>query len=305
MAERAIDRVTRLLGIVAAVERDGEASFEALAQRFGVSADRIREDVELLWVSGVPGHGPEDLIDFDAWAFEEGVVRLTNSQGVTQVRLSPREAVALIGALSAIVAGGAASEPVTEALAKLSDAVGDGVAVRTVPTATVDPDVLAQVRAGVEAKRALTFTYVDAQDRRTERLIEPHRLVVIDGVAYVECFCHRAGDYRTLRLTRIEAVRTTDQPVTSPPHATGGFALEPAFEATIVAARRARWLLEGLPGAELTDRDDEVEARVGVAGAAGVASQLLSIAPHLRSVEPQSLRGELARQAHAVLAAQE
>lgn len=304
MAERTAPRVTRLLGLVTYLERHGESTVEELASRFGVTEQQIRRDVETLWVSGVPGHGPEDLIDFDPWAFDEGIVRLTNSQGVSQVRLSPREAVALIGALSAVVAGGAAPDAALSALGKLKEAVGDGDAVRTFVSRSVDPAFAALLREAIDAGVVVNLEYVDATDRRSQRVIEPHRMVVIDSVAYVECFCRRAGDYRTLRVDRIREAQLGSDRVVTEPSETIGFTLEPRFEAVITASRQARWLIDSIPGSVVDDDGLSITARFGVADIYLISSQLLTVGPHLRSIEPPELAQAVADRAKSVLAAQ-
>jgi len=304
VAERTAPRVTRLLGIVTYLERQGEATVEELAEHFGVTPTQVRRDIELLWVSGVPGHAPQDLIDFDGWAFDEGVIRLTNSQGVGQVRLSPREGVALIGALSAVVAGGVAPEAAHTALSKLVEAVGDKDAVRSVTTGSVDPDVASTLRDAIDAHVVVELGYADANDNRTSRVIEPHRIVVIDGTPYVECYCRRAEDYRTLRVDRIISAAIGTDPVSAPASETSGFSLVPHFEAVVVADAHARWLLESFPGVAIEEAAGAVTARFGVADVAAIAGRLLTIGSALTSVDPQPLASELARQARAVLAAQ-
>ncbi|MEK8229017.1 hypothetical protein NKG05_28260 [Oerskovia sp. M15] len=57
MAERADDRLVRLLGIVSFLDGAGGVPVEELASRFGVSTRQIVEDVDALWVSGTPGTG--------------------------------------------------------------------------------------------------------------------------------------------------------------------------------------------------------------------------------------------------------
>ncbi len=304
MAERTAPRVTRLLGLVTYLERHGEASVEELAERFDVTAEQIRKDVDTLWVSGVPGHGPEDLIDFDAWALDDGIVRITNSQGVSQVRLSPREAVALIGALSALVAAGAAPEAASSALAKLKAAVGDVDAVVVSPTRAVNRDVVATLTEAIEKMLVVRVDYVDALDRRSTRDIEAHRIVAIDGAAYVECYCYRAGDYRTLRIDRIKAATLTDISATQPSSASGGFTLEPRFDAVITAARGARWMIDNIPGSVVEDDGESIVARFGVATIDLIAAQLLTVGPMLRTIEPPELARAVAAKAADVLAAQ-
>lgn len=304
MAEPAVPRVTRLLGIVTQLEEHGEATFEELGQHFGVSAEVIRADIDTLWCSGLPGYGATDLLDFDGWAYDEGIARLTNSQGVHQVRLAPGEAVALIAALGSIIASGAAPPSAQGALEALGTAVAHAVPITVVPAAAVDPATTGAIEAAIVASMAVDITYVDAQDRRTARTIEPHRLVAIDGVGYVECFCRRARDYRTLRLDRIEGLSPTDSPSEAPLRDATGFSLEPTFEAVVRVARAGRWAFEDLPGAVLELEDEHVLVRFGVANPEVVVARLLAVAPHVVSVEPPELRERLSRAARSVLDAQ-
>lgn len=304
MAEKTPARVTRLLGIVTYLEHNNEATVAQLAEHFDVSEVQIRKDVTTLWMSGAPGYLHDDLIDFDADAFDQDVIRLRDSQGVSQVRLSPREAVALIGALSTVAASGIAPDAVTTALDKLVAAVGDGDAVRSVALSTPDADVVAALRRAIEDRVVVDLVYVDANDHRTERTIEPHRLVIIDGVTYVECFCRRAQDYRTLRLDRVRSAVPGADAVETEPDTTGGFSLVPQFEAVVTATRTARWLLDTFPGVLVDDDGETVTARFGVADARVIGGQLLTIGPYLRSIHPVELAQEVAVQARAVLDAQ-
>ena len=92
--------------------------------------------------------------------------------------------------------------------------------------------------------------------------------------------------------------------VTAPANEVTGFSLIANFQAEVVAAAHARWLLESFPGAQLQEVDHVVTARFGVADVSAIAGQLLVIGTALKSVAPEPLARELARQARAVLAAQ-
>ncbi|WP_061962129.1 helix-turn-helix transcriptional regulator [Demequina flava] len=299
--DRAVGRVTRLLGIIEYLETQGATDFAELAAHFGVSAAQIEKDVTLLWLSGRPGYSHEDLIDFDGFAFDDKVADLTNAQGLRQVSYSPREAAALIGALSALVATGAAPDAASSALGKLTTVVGS-TGVEVVSATEVDPAIRGSLDESIATRHAVELTYVDAHQRRSVRVVEPHRLVAIDGAGYLECYCLRADDYRTLRLDRIESATAVDVMVTHPPAEKLGFSLDAGFAATVRVARAGRWAVEDLPSVELETTDAEVTARFPVADADWAAGRLLAVAPHLRSVEPQELRDALAERAANVLA---
>ncbi len=303
MAEPAIPRLTRLLGLVTHLEENGEATFDELAEHFGVSRDTIKDDIDTLWVSGLPGYGMTDLLDFDGFAYDEGIARLTNSLGLRQVRLAPTEAVALMGALASIIASGAAPAAAEGALEALRAAVAGAATVTVVAGAGVDPAVSEALRAALSDSRAVQVEYVDAQDRRSERVIEPHRLVTIDGVGYVECYCRRAGDMRTLRLDRIESAVVTQEPATAPRRPPEGFVLEPHYQASITVGLAGRWAFEDLPGVSITRGTETVTVTFGVANPDVVVARLLAVAPQLVRVDPDALRERLERAAEAILAA--
>jgi proteasome accessory factor C len=291
------------LGIVTYLDRNGATEIGDLADHFGVTADQVRADVAMLSVSGLPGHWTDDLIDFDFAALDRGIVDITNSQGVTQVKLSGREAVALLGAVGILVESGAAPQAAVTLRQKLQEALGGVATVEVVGASHVDPATRLALLDAIERLRIATVTYIDAQDRLTERTIEPHRLVSIDGIGYVECYCRRAADYRTLRLDRIAAVAVLEDQVQVPPSDATGFALEPLVTARVVVARSGRWAFEDLPGVSLQDVGDDVEASFGVADPEWAAGRLLAVAPYLRLVEPAEVRDALNRRANAVLSA--
>ena len=72
------------------------------------------------------------------------------------------------------------------------------------------PEVEAAVRSGLADGRRLHITYVGALDDRTERDVDPLRVVALDGRIYLEGWCHRAEAMRTFRLDRIVAAEVLD-----------------------------------------------------------------------------------------------
>jgi proteasome accessory factor C len=304
VAETSRDRLVRMLGMVAYLEAHGATPIAVLAEHFGVSPAKATQELWTLGMSGVPPYLPDEYIDFDFDALDNGLAVLRDAQGVTQVRLSGQEAVALTGALATLIAAGTAPSGADRLLERIGQAFG-AVAPVTVLAGgeSVDSTVRDSLTSAIGAEQAVRVVYVDAQDRRTERVIEPHRLVAIDGVGYVECWCRKAEDYRTLRLSRFEAAQALEDPVVHPPTTERGFTLDPQFHASVELERAARWAFEDIAGVEIEDNGDTATVRFGVSDPAWVAARLLSVAPHLISVEPASLRNTLARHADAVLAA--
>ena len=217
------DRVTRLLALVPylTARPEGVRVTEA-ARDFGVNERQLRSDLELLWMCGLPGYGPGDLIDL---SFEGDWVRVTFTAGMGRpLRLTTDEAVALLVALRTLLElpGLAEREAVSRALAKVS-AVAGHAADRVTPVAvSVDAreEALAVVKEGLERKRALHLHYyVPTRDERTERTVDPMRLLLVDGKWYLEAWCRRAEGVRLFRLDRVDDVVVLDEPAAPPPQA--------------------------------------------------------------------------------------
>src|SRR3954467_15689726 len=255
----ATDRMTRLLALVPylTARPDGVALAEA-ARDFGVAERQLRSDLELLWMCGLPGYVPGDLIDL---SFEGDRVRVTFTAGMVRpLRLTTDEAVALIVALRTLLElpGLVERDAVSRALAKVSTAAGHA-AERVTPVAvSVDAreQALAVVREGLERERALHLHYyVPTRDERTERTVDPMRLLLVDGKAYLEAWCRRAEGMRLFRLDRVDDVEVLDEPAAPPPQAherdVEGGVYPPAPGAAAVRlrlGRTARWVAGQHPG---------------------------------------------------------
>ena len=154
------------------------------ARDFGVTERQLRSDLELLWMCGLPGYGPGDLIDL---SFEGDRVRVTFTAGMVRpLRLTTDEAVALVVALRTLLElpGLAEREAVSRALAKVSAAAGHAADRSRRCAVSVDAreQALAVVREALERRRALHLHYyVPTRDERTERTVDPMRLLLVDG----------------------------------------------------------------------------------------------------------------------------
>jgi proteasome accessory factor C len=310
------DRMTRLLALVPylTARPEGVAVAEA-ARDFGVSERQLRSDMELLWMCGLPGYGPGDLIDL---AFEGDRVRVTFTAGMVRpLRLTTDEAVALTVALRALLEmpGLAEGEAVSRALAKVMAAAGHA-GERVAPVVvTVDAQeqTLAVVREALEQERALHLTYyVPTRDERTERDVDPMRLLLVDGRWYLEAWCRRVEGVRLFRLDRVDAVRVLDEPAAPPPQATGrdveNGVYQPEAGSPAVRLRLdrgARWVAEYYPVEDVRPVDDPpggLSVVVRTADLAWARRLVASLGGAAVVDEPAELAAAVAADARAALA---
>ena len=120
------DQVGRLLTLVPYLHARGAVRVDEAAADLGVSPTQLVSDLKVLFMCGLPGGYPDDLIDVDLDALEgeegDGVIRVSNADYLARpLRLSPTEATAMIVALRALRNGAAddTREVVDRTLAKL------------------------------------------------------------------------------------------------------------------------------------------------------------------------------------------
>jgi predicted DNA-binding transcriptional regulator YafY len=309
------DRMTRLLALVPYLTaRPQGVAVAEVARDFGVTERQLRSDLELLWMCGLPGYGPGDLIDL---SFEGDRVRVTFTAGMVRpLRLTTDEAVALVVALRTLLElpGLAERGAVGTALAKVSEAAGHA-ADRVTPVAvSVDAHeaALAVVRDGLERKRALHLHYyVPTRDERTERTVDPMRLHFVDGKWYLEAWCRRAEGVRLFRLDRVDDVVVLDEPAAAPPQAherdveNGIYRPEPGSPAVrLRLSRTARWVADYYPVDSVAPVDDPpggLAVTVRTADLAWARRLVASLGGEAVVDEPAGLAAEIAADARAAL----
>jgi proteasome accessory factor C len=308
------DRLGRLLNLVPyLLARPGISIAEAAAD-LGVGDRQIREDLELLWMCGLPGYGPGDLIDM---AFDGDRVTVTYDAGIDRpLRLTPDEALALVVALRMLAdtPGVGDREAIGRALSKIEEAAGEHVgapvAVGLTGNRRADVDRLEQFRGSVERRRALRITYYTAtRDETTERVVDPMRVLMVAGHAYLEAWCRRAQAVRIFRVDRIDACTELDEPAVVPAHARPTDVRDGVFHGTpdlplitLRVGRGARWITEYYPCEEVRRGPGEhwlVSLRAS--DLAWARRLVLGLGPQVTVVGPPELVAAVAGEAQAAL----
>lgn len=257
------DRLPRLLALVPYLLARPGIRIDTAAADFDVTPRQLRRDLELLWMCGLPGYGPGDLIDL---SFEGDTVMVTFDAGMSRpLRLSASEATALVVALRALAdtPGLVDAGAVRRALAKIESAAGRAAQQHAVVVglAPREEAALSTVRTALDRRRALGMRYYTAsRDAVSERTVDPMRLLLVEGRSYLEAWCRSAEAVRLFRLDRIERATDLDEPAVPPPHArptdvsAGLFRAEPEQHlAELTLAADARWVAEYYPMEDVAD----------------------------------------------------
>jgi len=251
-----------LLSLIQYVSASGSASVEEAARHFGVDQERIREAVQRVFMSGVPdGAGDFVRFDIDVDAFEEqDIIAVTMRPAFEDetLRLSPREASALIAGLALVAGYTDASPERVEALrAKLRRAASTGADTVAVDARAV-PRTAQVVRDAIRDRRVLAIDYRKPGEGSSRRRVAPVRLQLREGQVFVEGVDLDRQGMRTFRLDRIESIEPVGDawPEQLPPHER-----VVAGTAQVVATRAAAAMLADYATSDPVSIDGE---RVGL-----------------------------------------
>ena len=307
------ERLPRLLALVPYLQAHNGIAVEQAAADFGISEDQLRRDLQLLWMCGLPGHGPGDLIDL---SFEGDTVSVIFDAGMSRpLRLTAEEALPLVVALRTLaeMPGVTDRDAVERALAKVESAASGSVEAQTV---AVELDrvgrMLPVLQQAIDTGRALALRYYTAtRDETTERTVDPMRLFEMDGRSYLEAWCRRAEGMRVFRVDRIDRAEVLGEPANPPPEAelrdlTEGL-FTPAPEHMLVVLRvdaAYAWVADYYPPeSETVDANGRRLISVRVADPAWVRALALGAAGHVEVLSPEWLAESVREEARAALRA--
>jgi proteasome accessory factor C len=310
-------RLVRLLNMVPYFQANPRITFDEAATDLGVSVKQLREDLEQLWLCGLPGYSPGDLIDFE---MSGKTIEVTFSAGMDHpLRLTSPEATGISVALRALldVPGMVDPEAARSAIAKIESAAGtakEGAGTAVDEPAPMESHAAAAVRAAVRDGRALSIDYYSAShDTLSTRIVDPIRVVLVGDNSYLEAWCRSAEAVRLFRFDRIVDAHVLDEPSVPPEPAvaagpdTSLFDADPSLpSATLLIDRSASWMFDYYPLRVVRElADGAFEAAMTYASDEWMARFVLGFGAAVRVLEPQSLADRVRDFAVSALAAYE
>lgn len=319
-ATGAKEQVARLLTLVPFLHARGGVRLDEAAAALGVPEKQLVKDLRVLFLCGLPGGYPDDLIDVDLESLTDRdgdrVIRVANADYLSRpLRLSTNEATALIVALRALRGGALteeAADVVDRALAKLEQAAADGHVPVELPVDPSEREYAARkslLQRAVSEHRQVELSYfVPARDEESQRVVDPRGVVAHQGVDYLDAYCHSAEAPRLFRLDRIRQATLLETPIATEPVgprslADGLFAEgEDLLTVTLRLHPAARWVTEYYPVQDVRPHDDgSVEVDLRVADRRWLRRLLLRLAPYATVIAPSELADDLRDAARAAL----
>jgi proteasome accessory factor C len=315
MSESAPSRLARLLALVPWLRAHQGVTIQRAAEHFGVSAEQLTTDLWQLIVCGIPGYGPDQLVDIQFW--DDDRIHVLDPMTLERpLRLTGEEAASLVVALRVLT-----QIPGDHDRAALRSAIGK-LELAAVPTPDVDvrisgnQEIIDSISAAIANQSGLEIEYSSAHDDSiTTRVIAPLGSFTVDGYAYIEAWCDMAQGIRTFRLDRIISATSAMSPAGAPPstpdrEVAGPSALAvDAALARVAVDPRAAWIWDSDPiepdGGSWSNTPDGDPWPTGTMPYASTGYLLrfcLGRAGHVLLLEPADLRTSLGAVAGAKLA---
>ncbi|HJP67063.1 MAG TPA: WYL domain-containing protein [Actinomycetota bacterium] len=312
-AAKASTRLQRLLAVVPYVVQHPGSRTGDVAKLFDIDEAELLQDLNLLFMTGLPPYGPGDLIDVEV---DEGRVWIGMADYFSRpVRLTRSEALALYlrGKALAGAPGLEEAPALTSVLGKLEEGLGSEslgelsgrVAVGAGAPATGN---LATIRSAAEERRALEIEYYSAgRGELTARRIDPEQVFLAIGNWYVAAWDHLTEAERLFRVDRIRSITPTGE--TFQPRGLTGQG-RPLYTRTdqdlpvrLVLGPGARWVAEYY---EIEHRREleggQLEVVLPAKELAWVAKLILRLGGEARVVDPPELVDLVRRTAADTLA---
>lgn len=212
MVENAALRAIRLLDLVPYIVAHPGISITELAKEFSISRDEVLKDLNLLFLCGLPGYTPLELIDI---SFDEESVVIRDPQNLAAPRnLNESEALIARIALAALEESTprtAAAYPQIVALReKIAKAFSSSIPASAI-TFTLDKEraTLEAIEGAIKQELDLEITYNNVtKDSSSRRSITPISIIAEDKRTLVSAYCHGAKALRTFNLAQISEVST-------------------------------------------------------------------------------------------------
>lgn len=306
----AADRLSRLLALVPWLMQHDGVTIDVAADHFAVTTEQLEKDLWLLIVCGLPGYGPDQLVDIQFW--DDGIHVIDPQVLDRPLRLTEAEASAMTIAvhLLAQVPGLHDRDALVSLMAKLEDALGASEALPVVLD-TLDETTLATVQEALRTRSALRIRYAGlASDMVTERVVRPIELVSSTTPLTLLAYCESAEANRMFRVDRILSVELLEDHLASTPqdsdvvgHVQDPQPNPPPEQALVMLDPQVRWAVDVYAMREaVTGPDGRTRAYLPYWDPRWVVRLALSMRGFLQVLEPVVLRTAVTKAAEEALA---
>ena len=208
MVDNAANRALRTMDLIPYILENPGVSITKLAKQFSVNEKQIESDLQLVFMCGLPGYTPYELIDL---IFEDGIVSIIDPQVLDKPRRFTKSELVVI-ALGLQLLGELSSSDSTrlskiKLLSNKITQLGSSNSVIFAPSSSKSPFVEVISKA-ITNKKSLTMQYQSlVKDEVSIRTVFPHNLYFMNGNLYLSAMDLAA---KADRVFKVELIKTCE-----------------------------------------------------------------------------------------------
>ena len=300
MVDNAAIRALRTMDLIPYILENPGVSISSLATRFSVTQKQIENDLQLIFMCGLPGYTPYELIDI---VFEDGIVSVIDPQVLDKPRrFNKNELIVIALGLQILIEINKSHPTQLEKLQSLSRKISklgssNSIMFNAVGTQSAYLDLIAKA---ISERQKLSIKYNSlVKDKKTHRIVDPQRTYFLNGNLYLSAFDLEVRSDRVFKIDLIEDCEIVDfeEYVSSQKP-------EKTFEVILDVRKHHRSFIERNSSVISASKelDDGFEVHIQISNLEWLKRSILSNAPGISISSPSQLAKEVLESAKSVLA---
>ena len=289
-------RTARLLDLVPYLTTHQGIAISELAKTFNTTVKEITDDLNTLWMCGLPGYTPLELIDLE---FESGFVSIRNAETLAAPRALDRaEALSVYMGLDLLSAElGNGNDSLASEIDNLQEQLRSQLI--SAPQVQIEASLNSEFRAlilrAIRRRGWLEITYHSAaNDQVTRRRVAPFELTQSGAHEYLQGYCDSAKATRNFRADRIVSVIEIEDQVWPSDQVANS---EKAISYQVKVHHSSRQVLEVWPQISAGQTSSTIQGF----SAPWISRAILSLGGQVEAVEPDEVRAAVLARAAAAL----
>ena len=300
MIDTAAVRALRSMDLIPYVLENPGVSIAELSARFSVTQAQIESDLQLVFMCGLPGYTPYELIDV---AFEDGVVSIIDPQVLDKPRkFSSNEIVVIALGLKILIDINQTNTTALTKLKQLSDKIaklGSNKSILMTGDVSAFP-FFEIISKAISEQRVLALQYHSLiKDQITQRLVLPEKLYFLNGRLYLSALDIDIDSDRVFKVDLIKECKIGER-------VAGKKVLESSTETIVIldVQKSNRNFIERNSSiiTAMQENGDLIRVHLQVSNLEWIKLTVLSNAPGITVVSPEPLANAVKQSARDLLA---
>ena len=300
MVDTAAVRALRSMDLIPYVLENPGVSIAELSAKFSVTQAQIESDLQLVFMCGLPGYTPYELIDV---AFEDGVVSVIDPQVLDKPRkFSSNEIVVIALGLKILIDINQTNSTALTKLKQLSEKIaklGSNKSILMAGDVSAFP-FFEIISKSISEQRILNLQYHSLiKDQITQRLVLPEKMYFLNGSLYLAALDIDIDSDRVFKVDLIKECKVGEQVAAKK-------VLESSIETTVIldVQKQNRNFIERNSSiiTSMQENGDSTRVHLQVSNLEWIKLTVLSNAPGITVVSPELLATAVKQSARDLLA---